>query len=208
MIASVIPASPINTFTQGVMAARHGQRQQAHELLVQATEQTPENVAAWLWRAGTASTREETLLCLSTALRLDPTHAAARQALHQALSDELAEDVFLAYGSEDEWLYYIRNGAGVPVAVPKDRAAPEPYPPLRYSSLHLAERWLALAILGLIPAGLGALVCAPVAVAYAWRRPGKSLSSLERRWRMVLLGLALLIWLLGGLLVWLLLLHF
>lgn len=210
MIATV-PTSPSladDEFAQAVAVARQGERKRAHTLLARVTRATPENVNAWLWRAGTAATREEALLCLSEALRLDPAHVKARQALRELLRAELDKDVFLAYGSEDDWLYYIRTGSGIPTAVPKDRAVPELYPPPRHAPLHAAERWLAFAALGLIPAGLGALLCAPIAAAHAWRAARRSLSPVEARWRLVVLALALTLWLLGGLLGWLFILHF
>lgn len=200
------PTLHVDSPPQATVAARQAQSPQTHQQLVGVARQMPQNVDTWLRRADTAPTREERLLCLSAVLQFDPGHQVARQALQATLRDELEEDPFLAYGSEDERLYYIRTAANVPVTVAKERAIAEIYPPPTLSPMSLAERWLALAILGLVPAGLGALICAPVVAIYAWQR-GRQLPEAERRWRVILFIAATMIWLLGGLLTWLFILH-
>jgi hypothetical protein len=114
------------------------------------------------------------LAYLSQALLFNPTHPLARQRMYHALQRLLQRDAFLAYVDENEGVYQVHTASGQSLVVPKDRAISLPYPPKQRSLLQWAYRWLGWALLGLLPAGLGTLVCAPVAAILAllaWQRP-------------------------------------
>ncbi len=66
---------------QGLTAARVGDTEEARHLLRQATEQTPDNVEAWLGLAGVVESLEEKKLCFNKALDLDPNHSEAQAGL-------------------------------------------------------------------------------------------------------------------------------
>lgn len=150
-------------------AIRRGDRRVAYAICVQLTADDPTNEQAWLWRAGTAESQEESIAALSQVLTLNPANAAARQGLYEAVQGLLRHDAFLAYLGETDDFYQVRTKQDFRFAHPKDRAAPEPFPPLEPPPAQAAQRWLVWALVGLIPAGLGALLCAPPAALAALR---------------------------------------
>lgn len=164
---------------------------------VKNAEPAPQDVDGLVLRAATAHTREEMLTDLSRAVELDPGHAVARQALYRTLKLQLDEDAFLAYLSEDERLYQVRTGADVPVQVPKERAVVPPYPPPQPGPLYPALRWLRLALIGLLPSGLGTLLFAPATLYALMNVHGSSLSKQDRNRRFIFAVVALGLWFLG-----------
>lgn len=66
---------------QGLTAARVGDMEDARHLLIQATEQMPDNVEAWLGLAGVVDSLEEKRKCFSEVLKLDPNHEEAKAGL-------------------------------------------------------------------------------------------------------------------------------
>ncbi len=66
---------------QGLTAARVGDTDQARRLLTKATQQTPDNVDAWLGLAGVVESLEEKKECFAKALNLDPDHIEANAGL-------------------------------------------------------------------------------------------------------------------------------
>jgi hypothetical protein len=101
----------------------------------------------------------------------------------------------------------VHTADGHRVVVPKRRAAPKPYPPPEPGSLKPASRWLLLAVVGLLPSGLGALFAAPIALVSALRLPASDLGAQDRKRRRVLIVAALALWLLGLSLSLLVLIH-
>ena len=71
----------VRLLREGMEAARKGDKAQARELLLQATEVDPTSEEAWLWLAGVAETPEDTELYLQTVLALNPDHPKAQQGL-------------------------------------------------------------------------------------------------------------------------------
>lgn len=88
--------------TQGIAAARAGDNERALQLLRRVTEQEPERVEGWLWRASVASTPADKRSFLEEALSLDPDNAEARLALDRLreIEGELAEPL-----AEEEVLF-------------------------------------------------------------------------------------------------------
>jgi len=85
------------------------------------------------------------------------------------------------------------------LVVPKDRSLPEPYPAVRPILLQKAYRWLGLACLGMLLAGLGAMVFASLAAVAAVGLNLQPISRNDRIRSLVVLMLAGGLWL-GGLL--------
>lgn len=149
-------------------------------------------VEGYLARAASARDADERLDFLSRALALDPEHPLAVSQMTEAVRGRLAEDPSLAYVAEDDHLYLVRAASGHDLAVPKNRFASTTdlteSPILRRS-----RRWLACALVGLLPAGLGTLVCAPVAGVLATLAILQTRVTLERRRAVeVIVGAALL----------------
>ncbi len=144
--------------------ARRGDYQQAHKLSIQATRIQPDNVEAWLARSRYSASLDERLFSLSQVHRLDPHHPAAKKEGYQVIWRMLEQDPYLAYLDETDDLYYVRNNAYLSLALPKDRGVPESYPMRKPGRLSYAFRWLGLALIGLLFAGLGTLVFAPLAI--------------------------------------------
>ncbi len=67
--------------SQGIQAARDGQRQEARALLVQAVRADPSNAQAWLWLSAVVEGDEQKRYCLQRVLAIDPRHPAALQGL-------------------------------------------------------------------------------------------------------------------------------
>lgn len=66
---------------QGLTAARVGDVEDARQLLTEATEQTPNNIEAWLGLAGVVDSLEEKRRCFKKVLALDPDHQEAQAGL-------------------------------------------------------------------------------------------------------------------------------
>ena len=82
---------------QGLTAARVGDHEDARRLLVQATEQTPDSVDAWLGLAGVVDSLEEKEKYFAKALDLDPGNSEAEAGLalvKQKLADQNGEAAF------------------------------------------------------------------------------------------------------------------
>ncbi len=188
-------------------AEQRGDRQTAHELCVQLTHADPANEPAWLWRASTAESMDETMAALSTALAQDPTNIAARRTLQYLMGLRLRRDAFVGYVAESDQSYHIQLLPNLDLEHPKDRALSEPFPPIQSPLLAAALRWLGWSIIGLIPSGLGTLICAPVAILNALKILRGRPNSADRQRALLVLILAGGLWLVALILVLILLLH-
>ncbi len=189
------------------IAFQNGARQRAYQLSLEATQMEPRNIDAWLIRAWTTRSLDETLACLSRVIALDPQHPVAQQGLYQSLQRLLQQDGFLAYVGENDAAYYIRTSSGLLLTVPKERRAVEPYPPSKPSPLRGAYRWLALAMVGLPLAGVGALLFAPLAMTEAARVRKQVQDPADRIRAWAVMGLSLILFLGSLPLVFLFLVH-
>ncbi len=142
----------------------------------------------------TASSLEEKIAALSQVIALDPAHRVAREALYEAMQQMLHQDAFLAYQGETTGFYQLRTPKDLQFAHPKDRAAPEPFPPPAPPPAQAAYRWLGWALVGMLPAGLGTLVCAPVAMLSAIRLLRHQPGPADRRRAWFVLGAAIALW--------------
>ncbi len=65
----------------GIKALKAGERDKAHQLLMQAVQQDEQNEKAWLWLSGTVKTKEERRICLENVLTINPDNAMAQKGL-------------------------------------------------------------------------------------------------------------------------------
>ncbi len=81
------PALPadVQRATQLIEQAQHalntGQMEQAHTLLIAATEHDPQNAQAWFWRGSVTQDTNEALLCMEHAHTLNPQDLTVKDAL-------------------------------------------------------------------------------------------------------------------------------
>jgi hypothetical protein len=157
--------------------------------------------------ANISGSLEESVTSLSQALELDPENAAARQALYETMQQMLRKDAFLAYQNETNDHYTVRTFADFQFVHPKDRAMPDIFPRLEQAPAQSAITWLVWSLVGLIPAGLGTLVCAPLAMLAAIKLLLQKNSPGDRRRAWVVLGTVIVLWLIALLFLMILLLH-
>ncbi len=200
------PASPANVDV-AEQALRRGDRQLAHELCIKISAKDPANERAWMLLAQVAESAGERLDALDHVLRLSPDSRPARQALYDAMQQLLREDAFLAYQGETDTNYHISTPEGFDFMHPKDRAVARLFSPSKRSPAGKALHWLGLTALGLIPAGLGVLVFAPVVMLAAMRALRQPLPALERRRAWIALWGAIILWPIAWLLAYIIVLH-
>jgi hypothetical protein len=172
----------------------------------------PEYITNLLESAENAATLEDAVQNLNRIVSLQPGKALAqdpelKERTYRLVQRLLEQDPFLLYLDETDDLYHVRGRDRVAVFIPKDRATPEKYAPQRTSRLHIAYRWLGIALLGLLLAGMGALVAAPVAAFWAARLSLLFGSRANRIHGLMLIMLSGFVWLLGLLLFVILVVH-
>ena len=183
--------------TDSEKAIRAGNKQKAYELSLQATKVAPENLEAWFLRASLAPSLEERLFCVNCLNELSPDRPDRHHVAFSAVKELLDRDPFLAYLEETEALYRVVNKSNQVLVIPKKRAPAQPSIPEQPSALKPAYRLLVMAIFGLLLAGIGTLIFAPLA-AVAALGAGRSLRShAEHVSSMVILIIASLLFLLG-----------
>ncbi len=180
----------------------------AYHLSLDATRQDTGNVEAWLIRAKTAASSQERLFCLSQASRLDPGHPTAKQELYSSLRSEFEQSPFLSYIEETDQVYFVRTRDYLSLTVPKYRGIPEGFPPARSETLVRAYRMLSWTVVGLVPAGLGTLVFAPLAIRLAASALRQPLPKPDRVRARLIIALSMLFFAIALFLVWLLSAHF
>jgi hypothetical protein len=154
-----------NWLAEAESAIRAGNSQHAYELSVKATQAEPNNPDAWYFRGSLAGGLEERVLCMNRLNELVPDHRDHHSLAFFALKEFLDRDPFLAYRGETSKLYHATNADGMILSIPKRRTETIPYPDSQPSPLTAAYHWLVFAVLGLMLAGLGTLIFAPLA---AW----------------------------------------
>lgn len=77
---------------RAIALAQAGEREQARRLLLQAIEEDPTHVSAWLWLATVAADPDERINALQRVLELDPSHKTARSALEQLGQIEIIDE--------------------------------------------------------------------------------------------------------------------
>ncbi len=179
-------------------ALRHGEREQAYKISIQLTRNEPKNDQAWLGLACSTESSREKITALGHVITLNPTNKVASQLLYESLLLKLKEDPFLAYEGETENFYKILDRAKFHFLHPKNRKAAPPYPPATHSKKHSPQFWLKWSLVGLIPAGLGTLIFAPLAFFSAVKHLGGSNDKSEKRRAWMVIWLSMLAWLVSA----------
>ena len=157
--------------------------------------------------SNTGSILEEKVTKLNQELKLNPQNTAARQALYETMQQILRKDAFLAYLNETNDYYTIRTFTKFQFIHPKDRGKPDIFPRLEQAPSQKAINWLGWSLVGLIPAGLGTLVCAPLAMFAAMKVLLQKNSRGDQRRAWVVLGSVTVLWLIALVFLLILILH-
>jgi hypothetical protein len=164
---------------------------------------------ALLEHARTARDGDEALEYVQRAANLRPDDPRVLSTAQLSVFNKLRSDAFLAFLAETDKHYVIQFRNSRPYSVPKAHAIAEPYPPThRRTEAERALRMMWWMILGLIPAGLGAVILSPVALWHGLRAlqsDGRDLQ--QRRMAWVAILVALVLGMLGALFGALLVLH-
>jgi len=165
-----------------------------------------EMVEQWLEQAAHAPDPHTALDYAQRAIDLRPDDPRVQASVQRSMFQRLVHDAFLAYMAETDRNYVVTFRNSRPVAVPKARAQPEPYP--RTTPSERLWRLIGLMLLGLLPAGLGALLLGPLVLprAVAILTDGHS-DAREQRSAWLALVVGGLIGLVGAVLSLVLLLH-
>jgi tetratricopeptide (TPR) repeat protein len=107
--------------TQGIAAAKAGQKDQARQMLQQSLQIEPRNEAAWLWLISLARDSRERLFYLNRLLEINPANEMALQSLQQLglTRQQLAEQVSsLPQKASNQAALAASQEPGVPAANP------------------------------------------------------------------------------------------
>ncbi len=196
-----------NWIAEAESAIRAGNSQRAYELSVKATQVEPNNPDAWYLRGSLAGGLEERVLCMNRLNELVPDHRDQHSLAFFALKDFLERDPFLAYRGETPKLYQATTAEGLTLNIPKRRAETIPFPDRAPSRLTAAYNWLFFAVVGLLLAGLGTLVFAPLAAWAAVEVRQNNSSHAERVGVAVVILIATLLFFLGLFFAYLFVMH-
>lgn len=182
--------------------------ERARELARQMVASDPQNAEAWLRLAYTEPDPRAALEDMQRAIELKPNDPAVQAGLRHVLTARLQDDPFVEFLAETDKNYVVTLRNSRPVIIPKSRNYAEPYPPASRSEAERVARLVGLMAIGLIPAGLGAFVLAPVAIQRTLKLLRKrGIPARDQRVALVSLVLASGIGLVGEILFGLLLLH-
>lgn len=187
-------------------ASREGNHQHAYELSVQATHIAPENVEAWLLRLAVAPSFDERVACVNRLNELVPNYRDRYNLAYFTQKELLDRNPFLAYLEETDELYRVRNGNGTLVSIRKKRTA-DSTPSELSSDVRAAYGWLILAIVGLLSAGIGTFIFAPLAALSAIQAGRRPHSQSDWVNSVIVLTLAIFFFLLGLIFIYLIWLH-
>lgn len=182
LIANNANQNVTDLLSESERAIREGNAQLAYELSVQATQIAPENVDAWLLRATLARSLDERITCVNHLNELAPNNHDRYDVAFFTLKDLLDKNPFLRYLEETDQLYRVINAERLVLSISKKRAPVNPPPPERPQPgpLREAYRWLTVALIGLLVAGIGTVIFAPLA-AFAAIRAYQSVGSRAER---------------------------
>jgi hypothetical protein len=152
---------------------------------------------AWLQRARNADEIDEKLLFLSRAHEVEPFNEDGQAAVFSALKEHLQRRPYLAYYTETNSVYRVLTARKRSLFIPKLRSAVEKFPRRRANRLASAQRWLALSVAGLLFAGVGTLVFAPLAAFAALNVRGTKMTPREHIRSSVILALSVASFILG-----------
>jgi hypothetical protein len=152
-------------------------------------------------------TLENSVTTLNQVLVTTPEDAIARQALYDTMQKLLRKDAFLSYQGETDLIYKICTPAEFHFIHPKDRATAVSFPPQNSPPSRTAINWLGWAALGLLPAGVGTLIFAPLALTAAIKLLRQQGELIDRRRAWIVIGGAIILLLIALALFFILILH-
>jgi hypothetical protein len=114
-----------------------------------------------LHQARTAPDSDAALEYVQQAVDMLPDDPRVQASAQLRVFEKLNSDAFLAFLAETDKQYVIKFRNSRPFSVPKARGPQELYPPLKRNDGERALGMMWWMILGLIPAGLGAVILAP-----------------------------------------------
>jgi hypothetical protein len=117
-----------------------------------------------LREARRASNSDVALEYAQQAIDLRPNDPRVLAVVQLSIFDKLRPDPFLAYLAEADGRYVIRFRNSRPFNVPTARNEQEYYPPPRRTDSEKAMSMMWWMLLGLVPAGLGAIILSPLAI--------------------------------------------
>ncbi len=167
-----------------------------------------ERLEALLHEARTARDGDTALEYVQRAVDLRPDDPRVQSSVQLNVFRKLSSDAFLEFLAETGNRYVVTFRNSRPFAVPKAWNQPEPYPPTHRTEAERALRMMWWMILGLIPAGLGAIILSPVAIRHALRALRRDYRDpVQHRMAWMALVVALALGLVGVFFAGLLLLH-
>ena len=104
-------------------------------------------------------------------------------------------------------IYKVRTFEEFQFIHPKDRATAELFPPQNSPPARTATHWLGWSVVGLIPAGLGTLITAPLAVIAAIKLLSQPAELIDHRRAWIVIGGAIVLWLIALGFIFILALH-
>lgn len=162
----------------------------------------------WLDLAARAPDPHTALDFAQRAIDLRPDDPRAQASVLRCVVQRLGQDAFVAYMAETSQKYVVSFRNSRPLAVPKTRAQPEDFPPAHLTSTDKLWRLIGFMVLGLLPAGLGALFVSPFVLSPAVAiLTNDHADPREQRSAWLALFLGSLIGVVGLLLVFVLVLH-
>jgi hypothetical protein len=147
-----------------------------------------------LHRARTAPDGDAALEHMQHAVELMPDDPRVQASVQMSVFQKLNSDAFLAFVAEMDKRYVISFRGSRPFSVPKARADQEAYPPARRSEAERALGMMWWMMLGLIPAGLGAMMLSPFALRHgilALQRAGTDAQEERMAWIAIFVTLVL-----------------
>lgn len=171
-------------------------------------EATLEDVEKLLKASRTAQDPQIALEYAQRAADALPDDPQVQESVQRSVFSSLGQDAFVAFLAETDKHYVITFRNSRPVVIPKARTQPEIFPTARETAGERALGMFWWLLLGLLPAGIGALILSPLTAGRAIDILGrKDMDAREKRLAWVAVFLAGLLGLLGMIFTLLLILH-
>ncbi len=167
-----------------------------------------EDVERWLQLTHLADDPHTALEYAQRAVDLHPDDPRVQESLQRIVLEKLRCDPFVAFIAETERHYVVTFRNSRPIVIPKARANPDVFPPPQRTESERVLGMIWWIVLGLLPAGLGALILAPLTMRRAFAvlsRP--NLNARERRQAWLAVCLAGTLGFIGEVFVVLLVIH-
>jgi tetratricopeptide (TPR) repeat protein len=188
--------------------ATNQEMERAREVFQRAVATDPSNADAWLRLSYATPDPYQALEYVQRAVELRPNDPAIQSGLRYILFNRFKQDPFVEFLAETDRDYVITLRGSRPVVVPKRRKRSEIFPPAKSSEGQRVAGMLGWMALGILVAGAGALVLAPVVIRRAYRLLNtRGIEPIEQRRALLTLIFAAVLGLLGEAIFALFLLH-